>query len=43
MVGTANLENLRKWSKLDGVGIILAPNSEIKLNSKVKEAALSFG
>lgn len=43
MVGTARLENLRKWSKLDGVGIILAPNSEIILTSKVVAAALAVG
>jgi homoserine dehydrogenase len=42
MVGTATLENLQKWSKLEGVGIILAPNSEITAHSKVAEAALAF-
>jgi len=30
MVGKVSLEKLHKWSKLDGVGIILAPNASLE-------------
>jgi hypothetical protein len=29
MVGKVSLEKLSEWSKLDGVGIILAPNASL--------------
>jgi hypothetical protein len=36
MVGKVSLEKLSEWSKLDGVGIILAPNASLVPQQDVK-------
>jgi len=44
MVGKVSLEKLRDWSKLDGVGIILAPNATLipqRKTTHIKELSLA--
>ncbi|PZQ98598.1 MAG: hypothetical protein DI539_29260, partial [Flavobacterium psychrophilum] len=43
MVGRVSLEKLAKWSALDGVGIILAPNAKFSPLRKSNEAVVAEG
>jgi homoserine dehydrogenase len=37
MVGTVSLEKLHRWSKIDGIGIILAPKAVLNSREQIKD------